>query len=104
MPPEVADKLLGIALTAPVPLMLLATALIAWGAIAMPWLAWILVVGALALAMLLVALVLRAVSRALPPAAALLGGLLRIVGVIARGAVIGSLRPAGMACSSVSVS
>lgn len=89
--PDVADKLLGIALTAPIPLMLLATALIAWGAIAMPWLAWILVVGALALAMLLVALVLRAVSRALPPAATLLGGLLRIAGVIALGAVIGFL-------------
>ncbi|MDP9251523.1 MAG: hypothetical protein M3O80_00830, partial [Chloroflexota bacterium] len=66
-------------------------ALIAWGAIAMPWLAWILVVGALALAMLLLALVLRAVSRALPPAAILLGGLLRIAGVIALGAVIGFL-------------
>ncbi len=103
MPPEVADKLLGIALTAPVPLMLLATALIAWGAIAMPWLAWILVVGALALAMLLVALVLRAVSRALPPAAVLLGGLLRIVGVIALGAVIGSLGLAAIAYFAISV-
>ena len=103
MPPEVADKLLGIALTAPVPLMLLATALIAWGAIAMPWLAWILVVGALALAMLLVALVLRAVSRALPPAAVLLGGLLRIVGVIALGGVIGSLGLAAIAYFAVSV-
>src|SRR6266545_1256416 len=101
--PDVADKLLGIALTAPVPLMLLATALIAWGAIAMPWLAWILVVGALALAMLLVALVLRAVSRALPPAAVLLGGLLRIVGVIALGAVIGFLGLAAIAYFGLSV-
>jgi hypothetical protein len=101
--PDVADKLLGIALTAPVPLMLLATALIAWGAIAMPWLAWILVVGALALAMLLVALVLRAISRALPPAAVLLGGLLRIVGVIALGAVIGFLGLAALAYVGVSV-
>ena len=41
--------------------------------------------------MLLVALVLRAVSRALPPLAILLGGLLRILGVIALGAVIGFL-------------
>jgi hypothetical protein len=103
MSPDVADKLLGIALTAPVPLMLLATALIAWGAIAMPWLAWILVVGALALAMLLVALVLRAVSRALPPAAVLLGGLLRLVGVIALGAVIGFLGLAATLYFGVSV-
>src|SRR6267143_1861156 len=103
IPPEVADKLLGIALTAPIPLMLLATALIAWGAIALPWLAWILVVGALALAMLLVALVLRAVSRALPPAAILLGGLLRIAGVIALGAVIGFLGLAAIVYFAVSV-
>ena len=103
IPPDVADKLLGVALTAPIPLMLLATALIAWGAIAMPWLAWILVVGALALAMLLVALVLRAVSRALQPAAILLGGLLRIVGVIALGAVIGFLGLAAIAYFGLSV-
>lgn len=103
IPADVAEKLLGIALTAPIPLMLLATALIAWGAIAMPWLAWILVVGALALAMLLVALVLRAVSRALPPLAILLGGLLRIVGVIALGAVIGFLGLAAIAYFGVSV-
>jgi hypothetical protein len=103
IPADVADKLLGVALTAPIPLMLLATALIAWGAIAMPWLAWILVVGALALAMLLVALVLRAVSRALPPAAILLGGLLRIVGVIALGAVIGLFALAAIAYFAASV-
>jgi len=103
MSADLADKLLGVALTAPIPLMLLATAMIAWGAIAMPWLAWILVVGALALAMLLVALVLRAVSRALPPAAVLLGGLLRILGVIVIGAVIGSLGLASLAYFAVSV-
>ena len=103
MSADVADKLLGIALTAPIPLMLLATALIAWGAIAMPWLAWILVVGALALVMLLVALVLRAVSRALPPLAILLGGVLRIVGVIALGALIGFLGLAAIAYFGVSV-
>ena len=100
---EFADKLLGIALTAPVPLMLLATALIAWGAIAMPWLAWILVVGVLGLAMLLLALVLRAVSRALPPAAVLLGGLLRVAGVIGLGAVIGFLGLAAIGYFGVSV-
>ncbi|TMB94563.1 MAG: hypothetical protein E6J38_07645 [Chloroflexi bacterium] len=103
MSADVADKLLGIALTAPIPLMLLATALIAWGAIAMPWLAWILVVGALALVMLLVALVLRAVSRALPPLAILLGGVLRIVGVIALGALVGFLCVAAIAYFGVSV-
>ena len=103
MSADVADKFLGVALTAPIPLMLLATALIAWGAIAMPWLAWILVVGALALAMLLVALVLRAISRALPPAAVLLGGLLRILGVIALGAVIGFLGLGAIAYFGVSV-
>jgi hypothetical protein len=53
--------------------------------------------------MLLVALVLRAVSRALPPAAILLGGLLRIVGVIALGAVIGFLGLAAIAYFAVSV-
>jgi hypothetical protein len=103
IPADLATKLEGLALTLPVPLMLLATALIAWGAIAMPWLAWILVVGALALAMLLVALVLRAISRALPPAAILLGGLLRIVGVIALGAVIGFLAVVAIAYFAVSV-
>jgi hypothetical protein len=81
IPPELANKFEGIALTFPIPLMLVATALIAWGAIAMPWLAWILVVGALAIVMLLAALVLRAVSRALPPLAVLLGGVLRLVGI-----------------------
>ena len=100
---DVAERLLGLALTFPIPLMLLATALIAWGAIAMPWLAWILIVGALGLAMLLVALVLRAVSRALPPAAVLLGGLLRVVGVIALGAVIGFLGLAAAGYFAVSV-
>src|SRR6266576_657258 len=45
------------------------------------WLASILVVGALALVMLVVALVLRAVSRALPPIAVLLGGILRVLGI-----------------------
>jgi hypothetical protein len=103
IPTDVADKLLGVALTAPIPLMLLATALIAWGAIAMPWLGWILVVGALALAMLLLALVLRAVSRALQPLAILLGGLLRVLGVIALGAVIGFLGLAAIAYFGVSV-
>ena len=81
IPPDLANKFEGIALTFPIPLMLVATALIAWGAIAMPWLAWILVVGALALVTLVVALVLRAVSRALPPLAVLLGGILRVLGV-----------------------
>jgi len=103
MSAEFADKLLGVSLTAPIPLMLVATALIAWGAIAMPWLAWILVVGALGLAMLLVALVLRAVSRALPPLAVLLGGLLRILGVIALGAVIGFVGLGAIAYFAVSV-
>lgn len=82
IPPDLADALLGVALTAPIPLMLLATALIAWGAIAMPWLVWILVVGALAMGTLLVALVLRAIAMALRPAAVLLGGLLRVAGIV----------------------
>jgi len=81
IPAELANKFEGIALTFPIPLMLVATALIAWGAIAMPWLAWILAVGALAIVMLLLALVLRAVSRALPPLAVLLGGILRVLGI-----------------------
>src|SRR5437899_4179445 len=81
IPADLATKFEGIALTFPIPLMLVATALIAWGAIAMPWLAWILIVGALAIVMLLAALVLRAVSRALPPLAVLLGGLLRVLGI-----------------------
>src|SRR6266480_3073715 len=82
IPADLATKFGGIALTFPVPLMLLATALIAWGAIAMPWLAWILAVGALAIVLLLVGLVLRALSRALPPLAVLLGGILRVVGIV----------------------
>jgi hypothetical protein len=81
IPADLANKFEGIALTFPIPLMLVATALIAWGAIAMPWLAWILVVGALAIVMLLAGLVLRAVSRALPPLAVLLGGILRVLGI-----------------------
>src|SRR5438105_7837128 len=39
IPADLATKFEGLALTFPIPLMLLATALIAWGAIAMPWLA-----------------------------------------------------------------
>src|SRR5256884_7583385 len=81
IPPDLANKFEGIALTFPIPLMLVATALIAGGAIAMPWLAWVLVVGALAIVMLLLALVLRAVSRALLPLAVLLGGILRVLGI-----------------------
>ena len=91
IPPDLANKFEGIALTFPIPLMLVATALIAWGAIAMPWLAWILVVGVLALVMLIVALVLRAVSRALPPIAVLLGGLLRVLGVVGLVLLIGAV-------------
>src|SRR3989454_5850178 len=90
IPADVATKFEGIALTFPIPLMLVATALIAWGAIAMPWLAWILVVGALAIVMLLAALVLRAVSRALPPLAVLLGGVLRVLGVAGLVLLIGA--------------
>src|SRR6267143_2123726 len=62
IPADLATKFEGIALVFPVPLMLLATALIAWGAIAMPWLAWILAVGALAIALLPVGLVVRAAA------------------------------------------
>src|SRR5436309_1751981 len=91
IPPDLANKFEGIALTFPIPLMLVATALIAWGAIAMPWLAWILVVGALAIVMLLAALVLRAVSRALPPLAVLLGGLLRVLGIAGLVVLIGAV-------------
>jgi hypothetical protein len=91
IPAELATKFEGIALTFPIPLMLVATALIAWGAIAMPWLAWILVVGALAIVMLLAALVLRAVSRALPPLAVLLGGVLRVLGVAGLVLLIGAV-------------
>jgi hypothetical protein len=89
IPADLALKFEGMALTFPIPLMLVATALIAWGAIAMPWLAWILLVGALGLVMLIVALVLRAISRALPPLAVLLGGILRVLGVIGLVLLIG---------------
>ena len=91
IPADLANKFEGIALTFPIPLMLIATALIAWGAIAMPWLVWIVVVGALALVMLIVALVLRAISRALPPLAVLLGGILRVLGVIGLVLLIGAV-------------
>ena len=57
----------------------------------MPWLAWILVVGALAIVMLLAALVLRAVSRALPPLAVLLGGVLRVLGIAGLVLLIGAI-------------
>lgn len=103
IPESVANVMLGVALTAPIPLMLLATALIAWGAIAMPWLAWILVVGALAIAMLLLALVLRAVSRALPPLAVLLGGLLRVMGLAGLVLLIGLVALAAGLYFAVSV-
>ena len=103
LPAELASFLEGLALTFPIPLMLLATALIAWGAIAMPWLAWILAVGALAIVMLLLALVLRAVSRALPPLAVLLGGLLRFLGIVGLVALIGVLALASTAYFALSV-
>ena len=57
----------------------------------MPWLAWILVVGVLAIVMLLAALVLRAVSRALPPLAVLLGGVLRVLGIAGLVLLIGAI-------------
>ena len=91
IPADLATKFEGIALTFPIPLMLVATALIAWGAIAMPWLAWILVVGVLGIVMLLAALVLRAVSRALPPLAVLLGGVLRVLGIAGLVLLIGAV-------------
>jgi hypothetical protein len=53
--------------------------------------------------MLLLALVLRAVSRALLPAAVLLGGLLRVAGVIGLAAVIGFLGLAAIGYFGVSV-
>jgi len=49
------------------------------------------VVGALAIVMLLAALVLRAVSRALPPLAVLLGGVLRVLGVAGLVLLIGAV-------------
>src|SRR2546428_6269404 len=103
IPAELANKFEGIALTFPIPLMLIATALIAWGAIAMPWLAWILVVGALAIVMLLLALVLRAVSRALPPLAVLLGGILRVLGIAGLVVLIGVVAVAAAFYFAVSV-
>jgi hypothetical protein len=103
IPADLANKFEGIALTFPIPLMLFATALIAWGAIAMPWLAWILIVGALALVMLLAALVLRAVSRALPPLAALLGGVLRVLGIVGIVLLIGVIALAAGAYFVLSV-
>ena len=103
IPAELANKFEGIALTFPIPLMLVATALIAWGAIAMPWLAWILVVGALAIVMLLLALVLRAVSRALPPLAVLLGGILRVLGIAGLVLLIGVVAVAAAFYFAVSV-
>src|SRR5437667_237175 len=103
LPAGLAGFLGGLALTSPIPLMLLAQALIAGGAIAMPWLAWILAVGALAIVMLLLALVLRAVSRALPPLAVLLGGLLRFLGIVGLVALIGVLALASAAYFAVSV-
>ncbi|TMG39503.1 MAG: hypothetical protein E6H88_01650 [Chloroflexi bacterium] len=103
LPAELATTFEGIALTAPVPLMLLATALIAWGAIAMPWLAWMLLVGGLAIVMLLAALVLRAVHRALPPAAVLLGGLLRLAGIAVLVVLIGLVAIAAVGYFAVAV-
>src|SRR5438309_2647602 len=103
IPADLATKFEGIALTFPIPLMLVATALIAWGAIAMPWLAWILVVGALAIVMLLLALVLRAVSRALPPLAVLLGGILRVLGIAGLVLLIGVVAVAAAFYFAVSV-
>src|SRR2546421_3883862 len=103
LPVDVTDKLLGIALTAPIPLMLVATALIAWGAIAMPWLAWILAVGALAIVLLLVGLVLRALSLALRPLAVLLGGVLRVLGIAGLVLLIAAVALAAAAFFAVAV-
>src|SRR5438094_378109 len=89
IPPDLANKFEGIALTFPIPLMLVATALI--------------VVGALALVMLIVALVLRAVSRALPPLAVLLGGILRVLGVAGLLLLIGVVAVAAAVYFAVSV-
>src|SRR2546430_1328327 len=72
-----AQRFGGIAPPSRPPLMPAGTALSPGGAIAVPCLAWTLVVGALALGMLGFALVLGGVTGALPPLAVLLGGILR---------------------------
>src|SRR6266550_565655 len=79
IPADLATKFEGIALVFPVPLMLLATAL------------------------LLVGLVLRALSRALPPLAVLLGGILRVVGIVGLLLLIGVVALAAAAYFALSV-
>lgn len=84
--PETSRSLLGWALTLPVPLMYVATALVAWGAVALPWLLILIAAGVALLVLRLAAFVLRAGLAMLVPLGNVLTMVLRlcvVVGLVA---------------------
>jgi hypothetical protein len=89
IPADVARTLEGWALTLPIPLLLIATAVIGWGAIAMPWILWIVATAAASFVLRMVTTLLRIFALVLAPVLALLGGLLRVLGILGLVAVIG---------------
>lgn len=91
IPADVARTLEGWALTLPIPLLLIATAVIGWGAIAMPWIAWIVLSAVAWFVIRAITTLLRIFALVLAPVMALLGGALRVLGVLGLIAVIGAI-------------
>lgn len=82
IPADVARTLEGWALTLPIPLLLIATALIGWGAIAMPWILWIVATAVGSLVLSIVSALVRVLAVVLPTVVAFLGEVLRILGIL----------------------
>jgi hypothetical protein len=89
IPADTARGLLGWALTLPIPLLLIATAVIGWGAIAMPWILWIVATAVATVALRVLAAVLRIAALVLPAVMVLLGEVLRVLGIVGLAAVVG---------------
>jgi hypothetical protein len=91
IPADAARSLEGWALTLPIPLLLVGTALIGWGAIAMPWILWIAATALAWLALRVLTAALRVVALILPALMTLLGGVLRLLGIVGLIAVIAAI-------------
>jgi hypothetical protein len=91
IPADTARTLEGWALTLPIPLLLIATALIGWGAIAMPWILWIVVTAIGSFVLSLLSTLLRVLAVVLPTVVAFLGEVLRILGILGLCVAIGLL-------------
>jgi hypothetical protein len=83
IPADTAVALEGWALTLPIPLLLIATALIGWGAIAMPWILWIAATAVVWLVLRVLTTLVRVIALILPALMAVIGAVLRVVGIVA---------------------